>query len=67
MSFTGLPSSSKDVLELTSTDVPEVFRNLIANRGLTPLIQEIHREMGSLDPDLRRRATHALEKLGFTD
>lgn len=62
-----LPQASQDILGIPEDKMPGVLSQLIDNRALTGLVQEVHREMVSPNPDLRRKAALALRHMGFVD
>lgn len=62
-----LPRQSADPLSVPRDAVPGVIHSLLDARALTGLMQEIHREMRSSDPELRKQAVQALRYMGFPD
>ena len=67
MPQTHLPRVPEDLLAIPSKDMPEVFRSLLRERRLSPLMARIHSDLRSDDPALRRMSGTALKRLGFTD
>ncbi len=62
-----LPASPSDVLNVPDEDVPDVSRRLIRRNALSPLMQRIHAELQSDDPQCRLTGSKALRHLGFSE
>lgn len=67
MPHTTLPKRPLELLDIPSDHIPDVIRGLMHCRGLSPLMSEIHAELNSKDPVLRRRGREALRHLGFPE
>lgn len=67
MNLDGLPKASDDLLKIPPREVPDLIHSLLEQRSLSTLVQEIHREMVSRDPALRKQARKALRHLGFPE
>ena len=67
MPQTHLPRAPEELLAVSDQDMPDVFRTLVRERRLSPLIARIHSDMRSADPALRQLGGRALKRLGFTD
>ncbi|MEN9060420.1 MULTISPECIES: hypothetical protein [Ponticoccus] len=62
-----LPQTSDEVLCLPDGDIPNTIRSLADRRALSGLMGKLHRDLGSQDDALKRKAKAALRKMGFPE